>query len=99
MPLYEYRCESCSHEIEVLQRIDDAPLTDCPECKKPSMKKKVVAPAFTFKGSGWYKDLYGAPPPKKDSSGDSATAAKPAEKSESKPSSTDSGTKATKTDS
>ncbi len=67
MPLYEYRCQSCEHELEALQSFRDAPLKDCPECGRPELKKKVSAPAFTFKGEGWYKDLYGKPAPKKDS--------------------------------
>lgn len=65
MPLYDYRCKSCEHEFEELQSIHDAVLQDCPECGRPDLKKKVSAPAFTFKGEGWYKDLYGKPAPQK----------------------------------
>ncbi len=60
MPLYDYRCEECAHEFEVLQGMNDNPLTSCPECKEETLKKLASAPAFTFKGGGWYKDLYGS---------------------------------------
>ncbi len=58
MPLFDYQCAACGHEFETLQGINEQPLTDCPECAAPQLKKKVAAPAFTFKGGGWYKDLY-----------------------------------------
>ena len=60
MPLYDYRCQNCSHELEVLQGINEERLNDCPECKKPELKRLASAPSFTFKGGGWYKDLYGS---------------------------------------
>lgn len=58
MPLFDYQCAACGHEFETLQGINEQPLTDCPKCAAPQLKKKVAAPAFTFKGGGWYKDLY-----------------------------------------
>src|SRR4051812_45749789 len=54
MPIYEYRCGSCGHQQEFLQKVSDAPLTDCPQCKKPSLSKMVTAAGFQLKGSGWY---------------------------------------------
>ena len=54
MPIYAYRCESCGFAKDVLQKISDAPLTDCPECKQPSFKKQVTAAGFQLKGTGWY---------------------------------------------
>ena len=54
MPIYEYRCEECGAEKEILQRITDAPLSICPECGKPAMKKLVSAAGFQLKGTGWY---------------------------------------------
>lgn len=54
MPIYEYRCDDCGHQKEYLQRISDAPLTDCPECGKSSLRKMVTAAGFQLKGSGWY---------------------------------------------
>ena len=54
MPIYAYKCADCGHEKEVLQKISDAPLTDCPDCGQPSMAKMVTAAGFQLKGSGWY---------------------------------------------
>jgi putative FmdB family regulatory protein len=54
MPIYAYKCSECGHEEEVLQKISDAPLTDCPDCGQPSMAKMVTAAGFQLKGSGWY---------------------------------------------
>ena len=55
MPIYEYVCGACGNALEALQKISDAPLTDCPECGAASLKKKVSAPAFRLAGSGWYE--------------------------------------------
>jgi putative FmdB family regulatory protein len=55
MPIYEYQCQDCQKQIEVLQKINDAPLIDCPKCGKPSLKKQVSAAAFRLKGGGWYE--------------------------------------------
>ncbi|MGZ5046148.1 MAG: FmdB family zinc ribbon protein [Usitatibacter sp.] len=54
MPIYEYRCESCGHQQEFLQKVSDAPLTVCTKCGKPSFSKMVTAAGFQLKGSGWY---------------------------------------------
>ena len=55
MPIYEYACKECGHEFDALQKISDAPLKECPECKKPGLRKLVSAPSFRLKGSGWYE--------------------------------------------
>ena len=55
MPIYEYVCGACGKPHEALQKISDAPLTDCPECGASTLKKKVSAPAFRLAGSGWYE--------------------------------------------
>ena len=55
MPIYEYRCESCGYELEKLQKVSDAPLTDCPACGRPDLKKKISAAGFRLKGGGWYE--------------------------------------------
>jgi len=55
MPIYEYRCSSCSFELEKLQRISEARLTDCPECGKPALRRVISAAGFRLKGSGWYE--------------------------------------------
>jgi putative FmdB family regulatory protein len=54
MPIYAYRCESCGFGKDVLQKMSDAPLTNCPECGKDSFRKQVTAAGFQLKGSGWY---------------------------------------------
>jgi putative FmdB family regulatory protein len=53
MPLYEYECEQCAHRFEVIQKFSDPPLERCPKCGGP-VHKLQSAPAFQFKGSGWY---------------------------------------------
>jgi len=55
MPIYEYRCEDCGHELEALQKISDAPLVDCPECGRAALKKLISAAGFRLKGGGWYE--------------------------------------------
>ncbi len=54
MPIYAYRCEACGFAKDALQKISDAPLTDCPECGKATFKKQVTAAGFQLKGTGWY---------------------------------------------
>ncbi len=57
MPIYEYECQQCRRRLEAMQRISDPPLAECPECGGP-LKKLISAPAFQFKGSGWYVTDY-----------------------------------------
>jgi putative FmdB family regulatory protein len=79
MPIYEYRCASCGHQQEFLQKVSDAPLTVCPKCGKPELAKMLTAAGFQLKGSGWYATDFrnkGAPPAK------AADAAKPDAKPE-----------------
>ena len=54
MPIYAYQCESCGHAKDVLQKIADAPLTDCPACGAATFRKQLTAAGFQLKGSGWY---------------------------------------------
>jgi putative FmdB family regulatory protein len=54
MPIYEYRCSACGHELEALQKLSEAPLTACPECGEPALTKLMSAAGFQLKGSGWY---------------------------------------------
>nr|WP_315464319.1 FmdB family zinc ribbon protein [uncultured Rhodoferax sp.] len=54
MPIYAYKCESCGFAKDVLQKISDAPLQDCPQCNAPAFKKQLTAAGFQLKGSGWY---------------------------------------------
>ncbi|MGD8429491.1 MAG: zinc ribbon domain-containing protein [Ectothiorhodospiraceae bacterium] len=55
MPIYEYACQSCGHELEALQSISDEPLTECPQCGEPQLRKLISAAAFRLKGGGWYE--------------------------------------------
>lgn len=84
MPIYEYRCEKCGHELEAMQKMADAPLSDCPECHEPALKKLISAAGFRLSGGGWYEtDFKKDGDKKRNLAGD---AAKPAEtKSEAKP--------------
>ena len=54
MPIYAYKCESCGFAKDVLQKMSDAPLTDCPGCGVAAFKKQLTAAGFQLKGSGWY---------------------------------------------
>ncbi len=54
MPIYAYKCESCGHAKDVLQKISDAPLTECPACGAATFAKQLTAAGFQLKGSGWY---------------------------------------------
>ena len=76
MPIYEYRCGSCGHQQEFLQKVSDPPLTDCTECGKPTFSKMVTAAGFQLKGSGWYATDFknkGSAPAKKESSSSSSS--------------------------
>lgn len=55
MPIYEYRCEHCGHEMESIQKINDEPLKDCPICKQATLCKLISAVAFKLTGTGWYE--------------------------------------------
>ncbi|WP_290869020.1 FmdB family zinc ribbon protein [Aquabacterium sp.] len=54
MPIYAYRCESCGHAKDVLQKMSDPVLSTCPACGAEAFKKQVTAAGFQLKGSGWY---------------------------------------------
>jgi putative FmdB family regulatory protein len=55
MPIYEYECDRCHHQLEALQKISDKPLRECPECGRHTLKRLVSAPLFRLSGSGWYE--------------------------------------------
>ena len=54
MPIYAYKCETCGHAKDVLQKMSDPLLTDCPACGNPTFKKQLTAAGFQLKGTGWY---------------------------------------------
>jgi putative FmdB family regulatory protein len=92
MPIYAYKCGSCGHAKDVLQKISDAPLTTCPACGAESFSKQITAAGFQLKGSGWYvTDFRGG-----SGAGSSASAPasdKPADKPAESAAKPDSGTK------
>lgn len=80
MPIYAYRCSSCGHAKDVLQKLSDAPLTTCPACGAEAFSKQVTAAGFQLKGSGWYATDFkgggassGGSKPGGDASGGGAT--------------------------
>ena len=97
MPIYAYKCGSCGHAKDVLQKISDAPLTACPACGAQAFSKQVTAAGFQLKGSGWYVTDFRGGNSGTGSNGDGASApapaadatpsAKPAESAPSTPSS------------
>ena len=91
MPLYEYRCESCQHQFEVIRKFSDAPLDVCPSCGAGPVVKLLSSPAFQFKGTGWYITDYA----RKDSAKADAAKAESAktEGAKSEPSKSETSTK------
>lgn len=87
MPIYEYQCKACGHELEVIQKISEEPLKFCPECGQGELVKQVSAAGFRLKGGGWYEtDFKSGSDKKKNLAGDSK-----AESSSSSSSSSSSG--------
>ncbi|MBP6019416.1 MAG: zinc ribbon domain-containing protein [Burkholderiaceae bacterium] len=54
MPIYAYKCSSCDHAQDVLQKMSDPILTVCPECEQDTYVKQVTTAGFQLKGTGWY---------------------------------------------
>lgn len=85
MPIYAYRCSSCGHGADVMQKLSEAPLTVCSACGEPTFSKQITAAGFQLKGSGWYATDFknGSKAAKKDTtSGDKATETKTTENTE-----------------
>lgn len=77
MPIYEYRCSSCGHKLESLQKLADAPLVTCPSCGKQTLTKLLSAAGFQLKGSGWYAtDFKGSGSKPADKAADAPSASK-----------------------
>jgi len=55
MPIYEYQCDRCEHKLQILQKISEEPLKECPECNETALKKLISAASFRLKGGGWYE--------------------------------------------
>jgi len=76
MPIYEYQCKACGHELEAFQKLSDDPLKECPACGDLELTKLISAAGFRLKGGGWYEtDFKGSQDKKKNLAGtDSASA-------------------------
>ncbi len=74
MPIYEYQCQSCDHQLESLQKLSDAPLVLCPACGKESLQKLISAAGFRLKGGGWYETDFKSGNKRNVAQGDSAGA-------------------------
>jgi putative FmdB family regulatory protein len=77
MPIYEYQCQACGHDLEAIQKFSDDPLTVCPECGQAELKKLISAAGFQLKGAGWYETDFkgGGNKPARESGGESKSAA------------------------
>jgi putative FmdB family regulatory protein len=73
MPIYEYRCEQCGHELEAVQKISEAPLVECPACSEQALKKRISAAGFRLKGGGWYETDFKSGKKKNVSGSDSSS--------------------------
>ena len=75
MPIYEYHCTACGAQHEALQKINDQPLTECPECHKPKLQKQISAAGFRLSGQGWYETDFKKDKRKNVSKGDTDSGA------------------------
>ena len=66
MPIYAYRCSSCGCQKDVMQKMSDAPLSNCPECGKETFSKQLTAAGFQLKGNGYYVTDFKGGPKKSD---------------------------------
>jgi putative FmdB family regulatory protein len=92
MPIYEYRCGACGHELEALQKITESPLVNCPSCRADALTKLISAAGFQLKGTGWYATDFrngSKPAAKPEAKADGKSEAKSDKPAESK---SDSGT-------
>ena len=97
MPIYAYKCGSCGHAKDVLQKVSDAPLTTCPACGAEAFSKQITAAGFQLKGSGWYVTDFrnngggASKAPATEGSADAKPADKPSESKPSESKSSDGG--------
>ncbi len=63
MPIYDYQCQSCGHTFDVLQRLSEDPLKECPKCGEHQLKKLISTPKVHFKGDGWNATAWKKQPP------------------------------------
>jgi putative FmdB family regulatory protein len=80
MPIYEYQCQSCGHELEAIQKMSDSALTDCPQCNESALKKRISAAGFRLSGKGWYETDFKTGKKKNLANQDGSGASKPSDK-------------------
>lgn len=73
MPIYEYQCQYCQHTLDVLQKMSDEPLRQCPACQQPGLSRLVSAAGFQLKGQGWYATDFKEKPKAADTAVSSTT--------------------------
>lgn len=78
MPIYEYQCQGCGYELEAIQKVTEAPLTQCPACEHQELRKKPSASAFRLSGGGWYETDFKTGDRKRNLAGEGGGDAKPA---------------------
>lgn len=76
MPIYEYVCDQCNHDMEAFQKLSEEPLVTCPKCGADSLRKKISAAGFRLKGGGWYETDFKAGKKKNVVGSDSSDGAK-----------------------
>ena len=76
MPIYEYECSNCHHGFEMIQKVNDEPVTICPQCYKDTAVRLVSSAGFRLKGTGWYETDYKKSPKKTDNSSTTEKSAK-----------------------
>ena len=81
MPIYEYQCDACGHKFEIMQKMRDDPLSDCPHCDQTKLRKLVSAAGFRLKGGGWYETDFKSGQKKNISSADKKETTKKASSS------------------
>lgn len=79
MPIYEYQCDQCEHKLQILQKISEEPLKECPECNETALKKLISAASFRLKGGGWYETDFKTGDKKQLAESDSASTGKVAD--------------------
>lgn len=95
MPIYEYQCSTCGHQFEIIQKVNDELLTQCPDCNNNTLRKLMSSVGFRLKGAGWYETDFKSGSKKNIAQGDKSKESvekpkKPSEKSkESKNSTSD----------
>ncbi len=84
MPIYEYTCVSCEYKLEVIQKISEVPLKECPECGEDSLRKLISAVSFRLKGTGWYETDFKDKPKNKNKNKENKSSGEASDKTDKK---------------